>query len=224
MTDAGLTGLRNAVAWLDDFSPRLGTPVAPPRPWLHRPDELTPGGRLTVTPEGRVFGYFTCWNVAVLTEDGSHLVTPRSPSRYQLFMRGEVTCDDGETIPVGVITVKGHAGADDPDNVVAVCHVEDDRHGAWLTGSLVPEATTATRGDAAPVRPVWRVAANERRLVRLQRCRPRPGSRTARRSSSPGCRPRCCYRPTAVSRRGFDECRSTTCAYANANSAPSCAT
>lgn len=129
-----------------------GGPDTPPRAWFADPllEGPTP---LTVTDDGRVFGHAALWGTCHIGREGVCLTPPRSEAEYAYFRTGEVTCDDGDCVPVGQITVgTGHAalsaGArdaaahyDHTGTAVADVAAGEDEWGVWLAGSVRSGAT-----------------------------------------------------------------------------------
>lgn len=133
-------------------------PLAPPKEWFEmpEPDGPTP---LTVTDDGRVFGHLATWNQCHASFPGSCELAPKSKSGYKFFHLGSLVTAEGESVPVGRITVgkpnsnlgghnwdllAGPKGAiehyDRTGAVGAFVRAQDGRYGIWICG--------ATRSDA----------------------------------------------------------------------------
>ena len=128
------------------------TPTRPPAEWFERPDFLSPGQRLQVMPEGRIYGYLIGRDPVRLA-NGELFSAPRSPSGYTRARQGRVTTMEGDEVRVMLLGARGHPDDDqayaDPDRARALVAVGDDEHGVWIAGSLVPGTTY---GDVAEMR------------------------------------------------------------------------
>lgn len=124
---------------------------APPAAWFRDPllGEPTP---LTVTADGRVFGHAAAWNTCHTGVTGRCTTPPRSPSSYRYFHLKLRETAEGETVPVGTITIDtGHAPLtasreatvrhyDHTGARIADVAVGEDVHGIWVAGALKPGA------------------------------------------------------------------------------------
>lgn len=138
--------------WVGSYALRASADVSretlPPLEWFARPDEVGP---VTVTEDGRVFGYAALRNVCHVGLPGCTTM-PSSLTDYAHFLRKPQMTRDGTVVPTGVITVgEGHA---DPSLglVPALCHYDDvsttvakvfageDEHGLWVAGWILPYA------------------------------------------------------------------------------------
>lgn len=135
-------------------------PLAPPKAWFELPEADGPTP-LTVTDDGQVFGHLATWDQCHASFPGSCELAPRSKSNYKFFHLGMISTAEGESVPVGRVTVgKGNAksgghnwdlwsgakGAiehyDRTGAVAAFVRAIDGKYGIWLCGS--------TRSDASP--------------------------------------------------------------------------
>lgn len=126
-----------------------------PSEWFQRPEDLSPGG-ITITDEGRVFGYIAEWGVCHIGIEGVCTEAPQSMADYAYFATGIVKTNDGEVVPVGALTVdtghaNGRAGAraaashyDDTGTQWAYVSVGEDEHGIWYSGMVKPGTTEET--------------------------------------------------------------------------------
>lgn len=122
---------------------------------------MEPGTKITVTDEGRVYGYFAEWGACILDGTNDCWTAPPSPTDYAVFRQGDVLTAEGEVRPVGVIgNTGGHASPlvttsaamafyQNPNLALAIVDAGEDEHGAWIAGTLTPEAT---HGDVALIR------------------------------------------------------------------------
>jgi 2'-5' RNA ligase len=156
-------------------------PDCPPAWWFNEPVDVTPHGALTITDEGRIYGYLAPDGIAHRSFPGRRQTVPMGRVDYGRWMGGEAIVAGGGRVVAGPITMEcGHlppqaASASDMrmqhyDNacsVVAKARVGENRRGVWIAGALEPGVTAdqvsrmlACRlsGDWAPhpERPGWR--------------------------------------------------------------------
>lgn len=110
--------------------------------------------RLTVTPDGRVFGHLACWGTCHIGVQGVCQEPPASPTNYAYFLTGSTWTTEGR-VPTGTLTIgTGHAGLraghtaavahyDNTGTVCASVTMGHDAHGIWFAGMLSPDATEA---------------------------------------------------------------------------------
>lgn len=127
---------------------------------------------LVVTDEGRVLGHLATWGTCHIGIGNACVTPPRSSTSYAYFHTGAVDLDDGNSIPVGHITLgAGHADRfagyqaavahyDDTTSCVADVVAGEDEHGIWLSGQVRPGVTdeqvavlraAALSGDWRPI-------------------------------------------------------------------------
>lgn len=128
----------------------IAPPLTPPSTWFTPPEDMKPGQPLTITEDGRVYGYFFERGQCLLDGTRDCWQPPPSPSRYAAFHQGQVQTEEGTHLPVGVIGMTGgHANPtaaipqamahySDPSTVRMIVRAGDDEHGGWVAGSLVP--------------------------------------------------------------------------------------
>lgn len=128
-------------------------PDAPPRAWFNEPTDVTPTGALTVTPEGRIYGYVAPLGVRHRSFAGKEVTVPTRKVDYTRFMGGETIVDDGGRVSTGTITMNcGHASTsptltasqaaehyDNTCSMVATVRVGENRNGVWMAGALLPD-------------------------------------------------------------------------------------
>lgn len=156
-------------------------PDVPPAEWFTEPTDVAPAGALTVTDEGRIYGYLAPAGIAHRSFRNRRVEVPMGRVDYSRWMGGEAIVAGGGRVVAGPITMEcGHmsptASADSAvrmehyDNtcaVVAKASVGENRHGVWIAGALEPGVTAdqvsrmlACRlsGDWAPhpEKPGWR--------------------------------------------------------------------
>jgi hypothetical protein len=124
-------------------------PLKPPRAWFEDPrfDGPTP---VTVTDDGRLYGHLALWGTCHTGRPGACVTPPHSPSGYANFHRGELETEEGDLIPVGVLTMNtGHAGLrlnaattiahyDDTGAQAAHVRAGEDAYGIWIAGAVNP--------------------------------------------------------------------------------------
>lgn len=133
-------------------------PDVPPREWFVEPTDVTPHGALTVTDEGRVYGYVAPAGVRHRTFRNKSVYVPMRNVDYGRFMGGETIVADGGRVATGNITMNcGHAttkrrlsgaeAAEHYDNtcsIVATACVGENENGVWIAGALLPDVDAAT--------------------------------------------------------------------------------
>jgi hypothetical protein len=151
-------------------------PLEPPSRWFADP-KLPGKTRLTVTPEGRVFGHLAAWDEChsdLKLQKNQCFLAPKSKIGYAAFNLGEVYCSDGVTVPVGKIVMDtrhadislGYSGAaihyDNTGDEVAVVRAGEDQYGIWVAGAIVPEATSydVAKLRRSPLSGDWRRVGN----------------------------------------------------------------
>jgi 2'-5' RNA ligase len=129
----------------------------PPREWFAEPVDVPAHGALTVTAEGRVYGYLAPLNVRHRSFSGRNQLVPFKNVDYDRFMGGETIVADGGRVTTGPITMNcGHLppvpGFDALDaqehydnscSVVAAVRVGENQTGVWVAGALLPDVTPA---------------------------------------------------------------------------------
>ena len=138
--------------WIGSYALTASADVSretlPPLEWFTRPETVGP---VTVTEDGRVFGYAALRNVCHVGLPGCTTM-PSSLTDYAHFLRKPQMTREGTTVPVGVITVGGgHADPslglvpalahyDDVGAAVAKVFAGEDEHGLWVAGWVLPYA------------------------------------------------------------------------------------
>jgi 2'-5' RNA ligase len=156
-------------------------PAVPPAEWFAEPTDVAPQGALTVTDEGRIYGYLAPAGVAHRGYRNRRVEVPRGTVDYSRWMGGEAIVAGGGRVVAGPITMNcGHmppTASSDPaarmehyDNtcsVVAQAAIGENDKGVWIAGALLPgvSAEQVSRmlacrlsGDWAPhpEKPGWR--------------------------------------------------------------------
>lgn len=153
-------------------------PLEPPSAWFSNPG-LTSPTPLTIDEDGHVFGHLAQWKVCHVGIGRSCVMAPKTRTNYQLFRVGTVRCEDGQTVPIGKITLgTGHANAhwgivpsrqhyDNTGWAAAVVNVGEDRHGIWVNGSLTTTMTPERIAElrAASLSGDWREVNGNLELI-----------------------------------------------------------
>lgn len=144
--------------------------ISPPAEWFADP-QLTQRTPIQVTAEGRVFGHLAAWNECHRDVTMRECVlAPHSKMGYAPFHLGSTLAADGTLVRTGKITMDtGHAPIswgystvvrhyDDTGYEVATVRAGEDEFGIWVSGALVPEATTkqAAKLRRSPLSGDWR--------------------------------------------------------------------
>jgi hypothetical protein len=126
----------------------------PPADWFDEPTEVPEIGAITVTEDGRFFGYLAPRQVAHRGYRDKRVTVPTGNVDYGIWMNRATMVDDGKgsfaKLATGPITMDcGHApmgpkGAprrehyDNACSVVATARVGENRRGVWIAGALIP--------------------------------------------------------------------------------------
>jgi hypothetical protein len=134
-------------------------PELPPVEWFAEPTEVPEIGAITVTEDGRFFGYLAPRHVAHRGFSKKRVTVPVGNVDYGIWMSRATLVDDGQggyaKIATGPITmdcghapmsnaVKGAARQQHYDNacsVVATARVGENSRGVWIAGALIPGIT-----------------------------------------------------------------------------------
>lgn len=136
--------------------PKLVASSHPPAPAgvVYDPSDFADPGldkptKLTVAPDGRVFGHLGAWKSLHIAQR-DRVNPPKSPTNYHYFHQSAVDTTEGP-LDVGLLTLgTGHADLslnasaanehyDNTGTQVAVVRAGEDRHGIWLSGRLLPD-------------------------------------------------------------------------------------
>lgn len=147
-----------------------GAPLNPPAAWFNDP-KLSGPTKVTVTPDGRVFGHLAEFGKCHLTFANTCVTVPRSQRQYADFHAGTTRTAEGKILDTGVLTVDtGHADTawnlaervkshyDNTGTAAAVVRAGEDAYGVWVAGSLVPGADEelAQKLRRSPLSGDWR--------------------------------------------------------------------
>jgi hypothetical protein len=148
-------------------------PDLPPVDWFDEPKEVPEIGAITVTDEGRFFGYLAPKQVAHRGYRDKRVTVPTGNVDYGIWMNRATMVDDGRggytKIATGPITMdcghapvgpKGSARREHYDNacsVVATARVGENARGVWISGALIPgvDASQVARMMACQLSGDW---------------------------------------------------------------------
>jgi len=157
-------------------------PVRPPAEWF---DGSAADGPVTITEDGRVSGLLARWGTCHtgFGDYGKCVTPPRSQTGYAAFHRSPVLTASGKEIRAGLITLDtthpvGRDGAmlneltaaahyDNTGSQVAIVRAGENKHGIWVAGALVPEATEeqVAKLRRSPLSGDWRDRGGNLELV-----------------------------------------------------------
>ena len=137
-------------------------PDLPPREWFEEPTDVSIDGALTVTAEGRLYGFVAPAGVRHRSFSQRAQYVPLGRVDYDRYHGGETIVADGGRVSTGNITMDcGHAttrikltgaqAAEHYDNtcsLIATARVGENERGVWIAGALLPDV------DASAVRRV----------------------------------------------------------------------
>lgn len=134
-------------------------PDLPPAEWFSEPIDEPEIGAITVTDEGRFFGYLAPKNVAHRGIRDKRVTVPMGNVDYGVWMNRVTIADDGHggftRVATGPITMDcGHASAsprvvgaarrehyDNSCSIVATVRVGENSRGVWIAGAVLPDVT-----------------------------------------------------------------------------------
>lgn len=134
-------------------------PDLPPAEWFDEPVDEPEIGAITVTDEGRFFGYLAPKNVAHRGIRDKRVTVPMGNVDYGVWMNRVTIADDGRggftRVATGPITMDcGHASAsprvvgaarrehyDNSCSIVATVRVGENARGVWIAGAVLPDVT-----------------------------------------------------------------------------------
>lgn len=134
-------------------------PDLPPAEWFDEPRDEPEIGAITITDEGRIFGYLAPKNVAHRGIRDKRVTVPMGNVDYGIWMNRVTLADDGRgsytRVATGPITMDcGHATAsphvvgaarrehyDNSCSIVATVRVGENSRGVWISGAVLPDVT-----------------------------------------------------------------------------------
>lgn len=134
-------------------------PDLPPAAWFDEPRDEPDIGAITITDDGRMFGYLAPKHVAHRGIRDKRVTVPMGNVDYGIWMNRVTIADDGRggftRLATGPITMDcGHAVAsprvvgaarrehyDNSCSVVATVRVGENSRGVWIAGAVLPDVT-----------------------------------------------------------------------------------
>jgi hypothetical protein len=134
-------------------------PDLPPMSWFDEPVDEPEIGAITITDDGRMFGYLAPKHVAHRGVRDRRVEVPMKNVDYGVFMNRVTLADDGRggfaRVATGPITMDcGHASTsprvtgaarrehyDNSCSVVATVRVGENSRGVWIAGAILPDVT-----------------------------------------------------------------------------------
>lgn len=146
------------MAALTAASATIEIPDLPPREWFEEPTDVSLDSALTVTAEGRIYGFVAPAGVRHRSFAQRAQYVPLRNVDYDRFHGGQTIVSDGGRVSTGNITMDcGHAttalkltgqqAAEHYDNtcsIVATARVGENEKGVWVAGALMPGVDAAT--------------------------------------------------------------------------------
>lgn len=135
----------------------LTIPDLPPTEWFNEPSNEPDIGAITVTDDGRIFGYLAPKHIAHRGYRDKRVEVPTGNVDYGIWMNRVTLADDGNggfaRVATGPITMDcGHASAspkvrgaarrdhyDNSCSVVATVRAGENARGVWIAGALLPD-------------------------------------------------------------------------------------
>lgn len=152
-------------------------PLHPPKSWFDKPEVIPTDKRITIEPEGRVYGYIALWDTCHVGHPGCVRPPRISPSNYEYAHQGEALTSEGELVKVAVVAGGiPHAPVDmstaavpeyyenTGTQLMRVRYGADD-NGLWFSGALWPDVSDRMVADirASSISGDWRWHAAYRR-------------------------------------------------------------
>ena len=134
-------------------------PDLPPVAWFEEPRDEPEIGAITITVDGRMFGYLAPAQVAHRGIRDKRVTVPMGNVDYGIWMNRVTLADDGSgsytRVATGPITMDcGHAAAsprvvgaarrehyDNSCSIVATVRVGENSRGVWIAGAVLPDVT-----------------------------------------------------------------------------------
>lgn len=146
----------------------MDIPINPPADWFEHPGDIPTNKRITITPEGRVYGYISLWNTCHAGLPGCVKPPRGSASNYGYAHQGETMTAEGDLIATANIGGgAGHAPLDHgappqfyentSTQLMRVRYGEDET-GLWFSGALWPDVNDldVARIRASSISGDWR--------------------------------------------------------------------
>ncbi len=177
-TDCGCDpSIADLVETLTAAATTIVIPDLPPMDWFEEPIDAPPFGAITVTNQGRIYGFLAPRNVAHRGYPDRRVTVPTGNVDYSRWMNREALVAGGR-MAAGPITMDcGHAATrsgvnataaldhyDNACSIVATARVGENANGVWVAGALVPgvSASQIARLLASQLSGDWRPSREQR--------------------------------------------------------------
>jgi hypothetical protein len=140
----------------------------PPAWWFDEPTDVTAHGALTITDEGRLYGYLAPTNVGHISPIFRGRTVPLGAD-YRRFLRGETICEGGDRVVTGNVTMgcnhapRSYAGPEveqfeNSCSIFGTARIGENGHGVWIAGAVLPSVTAdmVDRAMACQLSGHWR--------------------------------------------------------------------
>lgn len=156
----------------------VSTPLYPPAAWFEHPGEIPTDRRVTITADGRVYGYIALWDTCHIGIDGCQPPPKGSPTDYAFAHSGQTQTAEGSVIATA--NIGGDIGHPDlsksaeyarqhyagqlqdahgktVSQLMRVRYGEDEK-GLYFAGALWPDVNEVQRAQllASPLSGDWR--------------------------------------------------------------------
>ena len=146
----------------------MEVPLNPPKDWFEHPGSIPTDRRITITPDGRVYGYVSLWDTCHAGLPGCVKPPKGSPSNYGFAHQGETMTAEGDLIATANIGGgAGHAPLDhgapaqfyeNTSTQLMRVRYGEDQNGLWFSGALWPNVNDfdVARIRASSISGDWR--------------------------------------------------------------------
>lgn len=146
----------------------MSAPLHPPAEWFQHPGEIPTDKRVTVTADGRAYGYVALWDTCHVGLQGCKTPPKGSPTNYEYAHQGETQLADGSLIRTANIGGgAGHAPIDsgapaefyeNTSTQLMRVRYGEDANGLWFSGALWPDVNDLDRARllASSISGDWR--------------------------------------------------------------------
>lgn len=150
-------------------------PLNPPAEWFDHPGEIPTDRRVTITADGRVFGYVALWNSCHVGLEGCQPPPQGSPTDYSYAHQGQTQLADGKLLATANIGGgAGHAPLDasnaakfyeNTSSQMMRVRYGEDANGLYFAGALWPDVNEldVARIRASAISGDWRWFASWRK-------------------------------------------------------------
>lgn len=145
-------------------------PLHPPASWFERPAEIPTDRRITIEPNGRVYGYVALYDTCHAGAPGCVKPPRQSPSNFEYAHQGQTMTAEGTLVATANIGGSGHADLKASPEAAAAHYQEhistqmmrvrygSDEKGIWFSGALWPDVNELDIAHilASPISGDWR--------------------------------------------------------------------